>query len=89
LQLILFHVCECVSHLGFRPAHGFPNNWKIDGDYPPAGGQRNSFLAEFTALTQRRGWRGEPQSWFDHPFKSVFFCSSRGDEAPIKLRVHG
>jgi len=22
----------------------FPNNWKIDGDYPSAGGQRNSFL---------------------------------------------
>jgi hypothetical protein len=24
----------------------FPNNWKIDGDYPPAGGQRNSFLGK-------------------------------------------
>jgi hypothetical protein len=44
LQPILFHVCECVSHLSFRPAHGFPNNWKIDGDYPPPGGQCNSFF---------------------------------------------
>jgi hypothetical protein len=35
------------------PAHGFPNNWKFDGDYPPAGGQRNSFFAEFTS--KRRG----------------------------------
>jgi hypothetical protein len=48
LQPILFHVCECVSHLSFHPAHGFPNNWKIDGDYPPAGGQCNSYLWEFT-----------------------------------------
>jgi hypothetical protein len=39
--------------LSFCPAHGFPNNWKIDGDYPPAGGQCNSFLAEFTE--KRRG----------------------------------
>jgi hypothetical protein len=39
--------------LSFCPAHSFPNNWKIDGDYPPAGGQCNSFLAEFTG--KRRG----------------------------------
>jgi hypothetical protein len=43
---IQIHSCECVSHLSFCPAHGFPNNWKIDGDYPPAGGQRNSFFGE-------------------------------------------
>jgi hypothetical protein len=30
--------------LSFRPARCFPNNWKMDGDYPPDGGQCNSFL---------------------------------------------
>jgi hypothetical protein len=49
LQSIPFHVCECVLHLSFCPAHCFPNNWKIDGNYPPVGGQRNSFLVEITA----------------------------------------
>jgi hypothetical protein len=44
IQSIPFHVCECVLHLSFCPTHGFPNNWKINGDYPPPGGQRNSFL---------------------------------------------
>ena len=38
--------------------------------------------------TQWRGERGESQSWFDRPFKSVFFRSSRGNEALIGLTVH-
>jgi hypothetical protein len=44
LQTIPFHIYEFVSHLSFCQAHCFPNNWKIDGDYPPPVGQRNSFL---------------------------------------------
>jgi hypothetical protein len=48
---ILEHAADCQSaiqqtaslrYLGCGPAHGFPNHWKMDGDYPPAGGQRNS-----------------------------------------------
>jgi hypothetical protein len=35
----------------------FPDNWKIDGDYPPAGGQCNSFLGGIHRETQRRGER--------------------------------
>jgi hypothetical protein len=31
----------------------FPNNWKIDGDYPSAGGQRIFFWEGFTE--KRRG----------------------------------
>jgi hypothetical protein len=59
LQSILFQVCECASHLSFHPAHCFPNHWKFDGDYPPDGGQRNSFFVEFTRK------RRESQIWIN------------------------
>jgi hypothetical protein len=51
----------------------FPNNWKIDGDYPPAGGQCNSFLEEIHRETQRRGERREPQIWFNRELMGITF----------------
>jgi hypothetical protein len=59
----------------------FPNNWKINGDYPPPVGQCNSFLGGIHRETLRRGERRELQRGF---WTAV---AERSGDTAFRLRV--